>query len=240
MKAMVFAAGLGTRLRPYTNDRPKALVEVQGKTLLEIVLRRLQSFGVEEVVVNVHHFADKVIAHLQEHENIGLEIHISDERDLLLDTGGGLKKAAHLLSDAPFLIHNVDILSDLDLGQLYAAHQPGENLSTLAVRQRETSRYLEFSPKGELCGWKNKKTGERKISREEAKVMDWAYSGMAVIDPGLFAYFPKNKEVFSIIEVWLTAAKKGIIRNFPHDKTKWLDVGKPVALERAAREFNLD
>lgn len=239
MKAMVFAAGLGTRLRPYTNDRPKALVEVQGKTLLEIVLRRLQSFGVKEVVVNVHHFADKVIAHLQEHENIGLEIHISDERDLLLDTGGGLKKAAHLLSDAPFLIHNVDILSDLDLGQLYAAHQPGQNLSTLAVRQRETSRYLEFSTKGELCGWKNKKTGERKISKEEVTVLDWAYSGMAVIDPGLFAYFPQDKEVFSIIEVWLAAAKKGIIRNFPHNATKWLDVGKPAALERAAKEFNL-
>ncbi len=240
MKAMVFAAGLGTRLRPYTNDRPKALVEVQGKTLLEIVLRRLQSFGVEEVVVNVHHFADKVIAHLKEQENFGLQIHISDERDLLLDTGGGLKKTAHLLSDAPFLIHNVDILSNLDLRQLYAAHQPGENLSTLAVRQRETSRYLEFSAEGELCGWKNKKTGERKISKEQARVLDWAYSGIAVIDPALFAFFPENKAVFSIIEVWLAAAKKGIIRNFPHDATKWLDVGKPAALERAAREFNFD
>ena len=236
---MVFAAGLGTRLRPYTNDRPKALVEVQGKTLLEIVLRRLQSFGVEEVVVNVHHFADKVIAHLQEHENFGLKIHISDERGLLLDTGGGLKKAAHLLADAPFLIHNVDILSTLDLGELYASHRPGLALSTLAVRQRETSRYLEFTPQGELCGWKNNKTGERKISRAAAKVMDWAYSGIAVIDPALFAYFPPEKEVFSIIDVWLTAAEKGIIRNFPHDTTKWLDVGKPLALERAAREFNV-
>lgn len=237
MKAMVFAAGLGTRLRPYTNDRPKALVEVQGKTLLEIVLRRLQSFGVEEVVVNVHHFADKVISHLQEHENFGLKIYISDERDLLLDTGGGLKKAAHLLADAPFLIHNVDILSDLDLEQFYTSHRPGVDLSTLAVRQRETSRYLEFNPQGELCGWKNKKTGERKISRAETTVLDWAYSGIAVIDPALFAYFPDDKEVFSIIDVWLTAAKKGIIRNFPHDTTKWLDVGKPLALERAAREF---
>jgi NDP-sugar pyrophosphorylase family protein len=237
MKAMVFAAGLGTRLRPYTNDRPKALVEVQGKTLLEIVLRRLKYFGVEEAVVNVHHFADKVITHLQEHENFGLKIHISDERDLLLDTGGGLKKAAHWLSDAPFLIHNVDILSTLDLGKLYASHRPGVDLSTLAVRQRETSRYLEFTPQGELCGWKNNKTGERKISREEATTMDWAYSGIAVIDPAVFAYFPEDKEVFSIIDVWLAAAKKGIIRNFPHDATKWLDVGKPAALDRAAEEF---
>lgn len=234
---MVFAAGLGTRLRPYTNDRPKALVEVQGKTLLEIVLCRLQSFGVEEVVVNVHHFADKVIDHLQEHNNFGLQIHISDERDLLLDTGGGLKKAAHLLADAPFLIHNVDILSNLDLEQLYASHRPGVHLSTLAVRQRATSRYLEFTPEGDLCGWRNVKTGERKISRAETTVLDWAYSGIAVIDPALFGFFPENKEVFSIIDVWLAAAEKGIIRNFPHDSTKWLDVGKPAALERAVEEF---
>jgi NDP-sugar pyrophosphorylase family protein len=234
MKAMLFAAGLGTRLRPYTNDRPKALVEVQGKTLLQIALERLHSFGVEETVVNVHHFADKVEKHLSDHHNFGLNIRISDERNLLLDTGGGLAKVADYLNDAPFLIHNVDILSDLDLSALYEAHlQHDRPLSTLAVRQRETSRYLEFSPQGTLTGWKNKKTGERRVSRPEEIVEDWAYSGMAVIDPELFAFFPENQPVFSIIDVWLAAARENIIRNFPHDDTLWLDVGKPAALEAA-------
>jgi NDP-sugar pyrophosphorylase family protein len=235
MKAMVFAAGLGTRLRPYTNDRPKALVEVQGKTLLEIVLRRLQSFGVEEVVINVHHYAEQVINLLQERENFGLHIHVSDERERLLDTGGGLKKAQHWLKGAPFLIHNVDIMSTLDLGELYRAHLAAPALSTLAVRNRKTSRYLEFTPAGELCGWKNIKTGERKISKSSTETEDWAYSGIAVIDPALFTFFP-DKEVFSIIEVWLAAAKAGVIRNFPHDGTDWLDVGKPEALLRLRAE----
>ncbi|MEL6972512.1 MAG: sugar phosphate nucleotidyltransferase [Bacteroidota bacterium] len=166
MKAMVFAAGLGTRLRPYTNDRPKALVEVQGKTLLEIVLLRLKSFGVKEVVVNVHHYADMVVRFLNEHEHFGLKIVISDERDMLLDTGGGLLKAKKYLEDAPFLIHNVDILSDFDLEELFNQHRRDPCLTTLAVRQRKTSRYLEFDRYGRLCGWINKKTGERKESRK--------------------------------------------------------------------------
>ncbi len=237
MKAMVFAAGLGTRLRPYTNDRPKALVEVQGKTLLEIVLRRLQSFGVQQVVVNVHHYADQVEKHLHDNENFGLTIRISDERDLLLDTGGGLLKAKRYFMDAPFLIHNVDILSDLDLHTLYQQHLYDPCLSTLAVRQRSTSRYLEFDQKGRLSGWVNKRTDERKISRKAKTVEEWAYSGMAVIDPSLFAYFPTDKKVFSIVEVWLEAAKHGIIRNLPHNDTRWLDVGKPEALQRAEKEF---
>lgn len=239
MKAMVFAAGLGTRLRPYTNDRPKALVELQGKTLLEIVLRRLHSFGVEEVVVNVHHYADMVERYLLDKEYFDLKIHISDERQQLLDTGGGLLKAKAHLSDAPFLIHNVDILSDLDLNILYEQHLCDPSLSTLAVRHRKTSRYLEFDQSGRLCGWINKKTGERKISREAQGVAQWAYSGMAVIDPTLFAYFPKNKAVFSIIEVWLEAAKHGFIRNFPHDESSWLDVGKPEELKRATKDFRI-
>lgn len=235
---MVFAAGLGTRLRPYTNDRPKALVEVQGKTLLEIVLRRLKSFGVQEVVVNVHHYADLILEFLNKHEDFGLDIHISDERDLLLDTGGGLLKAKKYLRGAPFLIHNVDILSDLDLTALYEQHLKDPCLSTLAVRHRETSRYLEFDKRGRLSGWVNKKTNERKISRKATSTNEWAYSGMAVIDPTLFAYFPEDKAAFSIIEVWLAAAKHGVIRNFTHDDSRWLDVGKPAELARAAEEFH--
>ncbi|MEL7248606.1 MAG: nucleotidyltransferase family protein [Bacteroidota bacterium] len=239
MKAMVFAAGLGTRLRPYTNDRPKALVEVQGKTLLEIVLLRLKSFGVKEVVVNVHHYADMVVRFLNEHEHFGLKIVISDERDMLLDTGGGLLKAKKYLEDAPFLIHNVDILSDFDLEELFNQHRRDPCLTTLAVRQRKTSRYLEFDRYGRLCGWINKKTGERKESRKGPPESEWAYSGMSIIDPTLFAYFPTDKLVFSIIDVWLEAAKYGVIRNFPHDHSSWLDVGKPEALEKAAQEFDI-
>jgi NDP-sugar pyrophosphorylase family protein len=238
MKAMVFAAGLGTRLRPYTNDRPKALVEVQGKSLLEITLLRLRAAGVVEAVVNVHHFADLVIAHLQAHDNFGLTIHLSDERECLLDTGGALKKAAPLLSDAPFLLHNVDILSDLDLRALYAAHLAHPDaLSTLAVRQRKTSRYLEFDEAGLLAGWKNARTGAQKISRESALVTDWAYSGIAVIDPRLFAFFPPDEAVFSVVDVWLDAARTQAIRNFPHHESRWLDVGKPEALALAEAEW---
>lgn len=234
MKAMVFAAGLGTRLRPYTNDRPKALVELNGQSLLEIILLRLQSFGVTEVVVNVHHYADLVIDFLASNNNFGLNIHISDERELLLDTGGGMKKAKALLSDAPFLIHNVDIISQLDLNELYKTHLTYKNaLSTLAVSKRKTSRYLQFSDEGHLVAWRNAATGEKKISKLSQNAKDWAYSGIAVIDPTLFDFFPKEKKVFSIVETWLEAAKKGDLYNFPHDESHWLDVGKPATLAKA-------
>lgn len=238
MKAILFAAGLGTRLRPFTNDRPKALVKIAGKSLLGINLERLRAFGVQEVVVNVHHFADLVEAHLQQHDNYGLKIHISDERELLLDTGGGLWQAREWLSDAPFLVHNVDILSDLDIAALYQYHLDHRPLTTLAVRQRETSRYLEFDVENKLVGWRNVRTGERRISRITKPVHPWAYSGISVIDPALFDFFPTDRPVFSIIDVWLKAAQKGTILAFPHDESRWLDVGKPPALESAKEVFS--
>ncbi|MEM1214244.1 MAG: sugar phosphate nucleotidyltransferase [Bacteroidota bacterium] len=237
MKAMLFAAGLGTRLRPYTNDRPKALVEIEGQTLLGINLRRLKSFGVEEVVVNVHHFADLVEAHLQANGNYGLNIHVSDERGLLLDTGGGLAQARQWLGDAPFLVHNVDILTDLNLADLYEFHINRCALTTLATRQRETSRYLEFDTNARLAGWRNVRTGERRISRLVDPVQLFAYSGISVIDPRLFDYFPAQARVFSIIDVWLEAAKNEILLAYPHDDSRWLDVGKPPALAQAATAF---
>ncbi|RME96756.1 MAG: nucleotidyltransferase family protein [Bacteroidetes bacterium] len=233
MKAMIFAAGLGTRLRPYTNDRPKALVEVGGQTLLAHNLLRMRKAGVSTVVINVHHFADMVEDHLASHDNFGLDVHISNERDLLLDTGGGLWAARRWLTDAPFLIHNVDILSDLDLRALYTAHQSRSALSTLAVRKRTTSRYLQFSRAGLLTAWYHSRTGERRISRPVRHYQNWAYSGIAVIDPALFAHFPQDKQTFSIIDVWLAAARKGAVRAYPHTENQWLDVGKPEALARA-------
>lgn len=233
MKAMIFAAGLGTRLRPYTNDRPKALVELNGKALLEHVIIRLKSFGVQDLVVNVHHYADMVIDFIKQNDDFGIKIHISDEREELLDTGGALKKAAPLLSDAPFLIHNVDIVSQLDLAALYQQHLQTTAYSTLAVSERNTSRYLQFDNEGKLSAWRNVKTGERKECRQSNEVQDWAYSGIAVVDPSLFTFFPDEKNVFSIIDVWLEAAKVGNVENFPHPQTHWLDVGKPHTLAQA-------
>ncbi len=233
MKAMVFAAGLGSRLRPYTNDRPKALVEVAGIPLLEIVLRRLKYFGITEVVINVHHYAEMVTAFLQEKENFGLNIHISDERGLLLETGGGLRKAAQWLAGAPFLVHNVDIMADLPLDQLLDQHQQSKAIATLAVSERTTSRYLRFSENGQLVGWRNAKTGEEKVSRSEKEARDLAFSGIYILDPRIFRFFPPGKQVFSTIEVLLEAARTETIRAYLHDTANWLDVGKPAALEVA-------
>src|SRR5262245_9347899 len=156
MKAMILAAGLGTRLRPLTNDRPKALVEVAGHTLLEITIARLKQFGVREVIINVHHFAGVMIDYLKAKKNFGLRVEISEE-DLLLDTGGGLKKAAWFFledgrSGAPFILHNVDVISTIDIGQLLESHRQSQALATLAVQQRETSRYLLFNEQMQLCG----------------------------------------------------------------------------------------
>lgn len=235
MKAMVFAAGLGTRLRPYTNDRPKALVELAGQTLLAHTLTKLKKSGINEVVVNVHHFADMVIDYLKQQDYFGLTIYISDERELLLDTGGGLLKARQWLGDAPFLIHNVDIITNLNIDALLAAHMRQKPLSTLAVRQRKTSRYLQFSPDNMLAAWYHAGTGERRVSREVEVVNNWAYSGVSVISPQLFEYFPSDREVFSIIDVWLAAAQTGAVYAFPHTTDQWIDVGKPAALAHAEK-----
>ncbi|MEQ8703769.1 MAG: nucleotidyltransferase family protein [Phaeodactylibacter sp.] len=235
MKAMVFAAGLGTRLRPLTHDRPKALVEVGGYTLLELAIRRLRAFGYDEIVVNVHHFADQIEDLLQKNNNFGATVHISDERLQLLDTGGGLKQAAQWLKGgASFLVHNVDVLTNLDLHALRRAHEASGALATLAVRERQTSRYLLFDEAGLLSGWENTKTGEKKISRAVPSATPLAFSGIQYIHPRLFDYMPEQ-EVFSIIGVYLDAARTAKVAGFRHDDTDWLDVGKPDALEPAAK-----
>src|SRR5208283_5777856 len=155
MKAMILAAGLGTRLRPLTGDRPKALVEIDGRTLLELTLTRLSKFGIREVIINAHHFADRIFEYLNGRKNFGMKIEISRE-DVLLDTGGGLKKAAWFFlqdsQDEPFLLHNVDVLSNIDLGRMVRFHKEHEALATLAVQERKSSRYLLFDERGELCG----------------------------------------------------------------------------------------
>ncbi len=230
---MIFAAGMGTRLQPLTRERPKALVELQGIPLLEIAIRRLKFFGIREIVINVHHFADQILTFLEDNKNFGISIVISDEREQLLNTGGGLKKAAPFLQEAPFLLLNVDVLSDLDLLALFDSHCRSGALATLAVRQRPSSRYLLFDEEMILTGWGNHKTGDIKASRPIAGSRPWSFSGIQVVDPALFQFMPPET-VFSTIDLYLQVAQHHIIRGYPHDEGLWIDVGKTDALAPAA------
>ena len=231
---MIFAAGLGTRLRPHTNDKPKAMVPINGMPLLEIAIRRLKKFGFRQIIVNVHHFAHLIEDFIDANNAFGIDITISDERELLLETGGGLKRAAPFFGNEPFLVCNTDILNDLDLKAFYEFHKGSNAIATLAVRNRSTSRYLIFNQEKHLVGWKNIKTGEEKWSRSADTHEDWAFSGIHVIDPKIFNFMP-DKAVFSIIDVYLKAAQTETIQAFPHNNSIWLDVGKPHALEEATQ-----
>jgi len=235
MKAMIFAAGLGTRLRPLTNDRPKALVEFKGKTLLEHTIDKLKAAGVDALVVNVHHYADKVIDFLQA-KDFGLDIAISDERDQLLDTGGGLRKAAPLLGNEPFFIHNVDIISDIDLKALMAAHMASGAMATLATRPTEAERYFMKNDENILCGWGNHRTGEEIVSRPAEVLHKLAFTGIHVVSTALLKYIAPEGPV-SIIDAYLAAAKKEKILCFSCENNRWMDVGTPEALAEARTKF---
>jgi NDP-sugar pyrophosphorylase family protein len=236
MKAMIFAAGLGTRLKPLTDNKPKALVEIKNIPLLQIVLTKLKDYGFDEVIINLHHFADKIIDYLESKNNFGIHIQISDERDLLLDTGGGLKKASWFFNDGkPFLVYNVDVLSDIDLHKLYRTHLLTNSLVTLAVRNRESQRYFLFNKENILCGWKNIKTGDTKITRQsESQLKPLANSGIQIIDPRIFNLMPDEK-VFSIIDLYLKLAPDYKISAFIHDENYWLDLGKKESLAEAEK-----
>jgi len=242
MRAMILAAGLGTRLRPLTNDRPKALVEVAGHTLLEITLRRLASFGVREVIVNVHHFAEMVIDYLSRNGNFGMRIEISRE-EILLDTGGGLKKSAWFFLEGsaqprePFLLHNVDVISTIDLRRMLQAHQESGALATLAVQDRKTSRYLLFDEENWLCGRRAGSDGKAEIVRPSSHPRAFAFSGLHVISPRLLSLM--NEEgAFSIVTAYLRLAglgeKFGVFRA---DEYYWRDLGKPENIAQAAAEI---
>lgn len=244
MKAMVLAAGLGTRLRPLTNTLPKALVPVNGTPLLEHVIQRLKFYGFCDIIINVHHFAGQIVEFLQQKQHFGVNIAISDERDKLLDTGGGLKKAAWFFDDGqPFLVHNVDILTDLDLSEFYRAHLhaphlQSQALATLAVRQRPTSRYVLFNQENLLCGWENRTTGERKIVRStpEEELIPLGFSCLQVIQPEIFELLPEQ-EVFSITDAYLKLAAHHKIAAFRHDESLWMDVGRKDQLAKAEELF---
>lgn len=233
---MVFCAGLGTRLKPLTDDRPKALVELNGKPLLEHVVLRLKSFGFTDIIVNVHHFADKVQEFIERKDQFGIRVTISDERDLLLDTGGGLKKARDFFSDdRPFLIHNVDIVSDIDLGALYKWHKKTGALATLAVSSRTSSRYFLFDSTMRLAGWKNVKTNEQKIARVGDTYLPFAFNGIHVVSPRIFELMDGFDGKFSIVDLYLHLAKAQSIVGFDVSKSFIVDVGKPAALLEAEK-----
>lgn len=239
MQAFILAAGLGTRLQPLTDYRPKALVEINGIPLLKIAIDNLVQQGVQHIIVNVHHFADMVCDYIVERE-WPTEIVISDERELLLDTGGALKKAAPLfLPQEPVIVHNVDILSHLDFNKLTAYHTNAGNLATLAVCHRNTSRYLLFNHSGQLVGWTNHKSRETLWATEpESDYYELAFSGISVIDPQMPNLLPPADHPYPIIPQYLSMAKYHRINCFIHPADSWIDVGTPKKLN-SAQQWNL-
>ena len=242
MKAMVFAAGLGTRLRPLTNDRPKALVTVAGRTLLELTLSRLRAFGVNEVILNVHHFADRIVDYLQANHNFGMRIEVSRE-EVLLDTGGGLKKAAWFLLEAgecaqePFIVHNVDVLSTVDLARMVRFHTEHNALASLAVQQRESSRYLLFDEHGQLCGRRAGLDGKEELVRSGPEARALAFCGIHVLSPRIFAKM-EEEGAFSIIAAYMRLAARGEkIVAFRADDCYWRDLGRPENVTQAAQDL---
>ena len=239
MKAFILAAGLGTRLKPITEHFPKALVEVNGKPLLQRLIEKMKHSGYTDIVINVHHFAEQVIDFLNANQNFGVRIQISDEREQLLDTGGALLKAKPLLENEPyFLLHNVDILSDIDFSKITEHHIKSKALATMAIRDRNSDRKFLFNEKLQLEGWQNTKTNEKILIENYSETLTpFAFSGIHVVDFNIFKFI-KQTGKFSIIETYLDLSETYDIRGFRHDEDLWLDIGKPEHLELAQRIFD--
>jgi NDP-sugar pyrophosphorylase family protein len=245
MKAMILTAGLGTRLRPLTDDRPKALVEIAGRTLLEITLTRLRTLGIHEVIVNAHHFADMILEYLEANDNFGIRIEVSREKSLL-DTGGGLKKAAYFFlegqknPDEPFILHNVDVLSTIDLERMVRYHIENRALATLAVQDRPTARYLLFDERLRLCGRQSgpgDEDGHAELVRSSGQLQALAFSGIHVISPRIFALMTEEG-AFSIIASYLRLAEhEETILGFRADEYYWRDLGRPEDIRQAAQDI---
>lgn len=238
MNAMIFAAGLGTRLRPLTDNCPKALVKVAGKSLLEHNIIKLKSAGFDHIVVNVHHFGQQIIDFLAENGNFGIDIKVSDERDMLLDTGGGIRKALRMFdNDDPILIHNVDIISDVDVKAVYEKHIDSSADATLCIAWRKTSRYLLFDNNFRMCGWTNLTTGELKGEKTDNM---YAFSGIHILNKSLIESFDKmakeiNSDVFPIMKYYLgNCSELRFIGYKLPENTSWVDCGKPESLTRAS------
>ena len=237
MKAIIFSAGLGTRFKPWTDEHPKALAIVNGKSLLQRNIEYLQQYGITEVVVNVHHFANQIKEAIDENDGWGSNISISDETEEVLETGGGLMKARHLLEgDEPFISLNVDILTNMDLAKLIAFHQQHRPLVTMGVTNRKSSRVLLFDEGNRLCGWKNVQTGEEKISIPKPHLIERAYSCVVVYEPKIFSLIQQQGK-FSIIAAYLDLAAANSIIGLDHSGDKLVDVGKPESVAIAEALF---
>lgn len=237
---MIFAAGLGSRLKPLTDTMPKALVPVAGRPMLEHVILKLKSYGVTEIVINIHHFGEQILDFLKVNDDFGLTIHISDERGQLLDTGGGIKKARPFLdtSDEPFIVHNVDILSDVNLKEVYDYHLQNGSVATLLASRRKTSRYLLFDAEKKLCGWINKDTGASKpegFHYDESLYQEYAFSGIHVLSPAIFRLLdtPRWEGKFSIMDFYLATCRQADFSGYLIDDLQLIDIGKPETLAKA-------
>lgn len=253
MKAMVFAAGLGTRLKPFTDHHPKALAEVCGKPMLGVVIERLKKFGVDDIVVNVHHFADQIVDYLHKNDNFGITIHVSDERSCLLDTGGGILAAREWLDGKePFIVHNADILTDANLDDMAMAFKDNDGIATLLVSDRQTKRYLLFDSNMRMYGWTNIETGELRPQTlmSADNLVRLAFGGVHIISPAIFPYleefaesFSSNDDMpipkFSIMDFYVASCQKLPIYGYrPSVSYKWHDIGKPDALRAAEQDFS--
>lgn len=234
---MLFAAGLGTRLKPFTDYHPKALAPVTGKSLLELNITYLQKFGIEEVIINVHHFAEQIEQVLEQNNGFGSRVYISDERNEVLETGGGLLKAAHFFQNEDFVVMNVDMLTSLNLEALIKAHKESDALATLAVMKRDSSRQLLFDNEMRLCAWRNNNNGEMKIARDTSNTKEFAFSGIQIIHTDFFKHITQSGK-FSIIDSYLQLAATQSIKGFDHSGDLVLDVGKPESLILAEQLFS--
>ena len=238
MKAMIFAAGLGTRLKPFTDHSPKALAEVNGRSLLERNILYLQRYGISDVIINVHHFASMVVDKLNENSGFGSNVSVSDEQEALLETGGGLLKAIDFFDgESDFVVMNADILTSLELDKMIEHHQKTGGMATLAVMKRDSSRQLLFDDDMTLCGWVNNGTGEERISRTDQTKSKFSFSGVQVVSANLMKNIPFSGK-FSMIDVYLHQAKNHIIKGFDHTGDLFIDVGKPGSIEQAEGLFS--
>ncbi len=233
---MIFAAGLGTRLKPLTDYKPKALVEIKGKPILEHLINRMKKFGFNEFVINVHHFANQIVDFLEKNRNFGSDIDISDETDELLDTGGGILKAEKFLNNEDsFLIYNVDIYSDINPHEIIEFHKQNKALATLSVKQADSARKLFFDSQNQLCEWKNTKTGEIKTARiPTGEMQGLAFNGIHVVNPEIFKYITETGK-FSIIDLYLRLAETKKISAFQSSYQFWFDLGKPENIVQAEK-----
>ncbi len=240
-KAIIFAAGLGSRLKPITDTVPKALVKVNGKTLLEHSLNHLKKYGIVDVAINVHHHADQIIRFIENKPVSGMNIFISDERNKLLETGGGLKKVTSFFENEPFFIAcNVDIISDLNYNELIAFHQKENALATLVVRSRKTNRYFLFNEHADLCGWKNMQNNEIRLSNTQLQRLNpYAFSGIQVINAEMLSLLHSYGDAFSITDVYIKLCAFYKIKAFIDQTSYWIDVGTPSKLDEA-NKMNID